>query len=427
MINAYSCLTLQSYAPRKYIYNYIEDLQPIVNELKSTMNNFYRIEEVFVNTYDDSMLLNYYGIQHSSSSNDVNTKEFMTNMGFKTAPSYEGYNRGGMIPVDSILAIKYQIASTDPDSFSSYGYNENPYYEKVMENEKYIVYENPFALPIAFMVNDKVKDVDMTEENKFNLSNTILNSMVEENYQIYNRLEIVNIELDNVTETKLEDETNYEKVDKEKEASIVYTVKSNDSNPVYMFLKSQLYEDKVTNYNQVIVKVEGQNEFPQFDSSAYNIEYIGNYQAGEEIKIKVEIKRDSFNVKDALFYSCNMDNFTKIYNNLSKNIIQNTEYRDGYIKGNITVNEEKTLLYTSIPYDEGWKIKVDGQDVEYIKLLDGLIAVQLNEGNHVIEFKYKTPGLTAGISISIVTFIIVIIREVFKKYRFTKNNSLKIS
>ena len=427
MINAYSCLTLQSYAPRKYIYNYIEDLQPIVNELKSTMNNFYRIEEVFVNTYDDSMLLNYYGIQHSSSSNDVNTKEFMTNMGFKTAPSYEGYNRGGMIPVDSILAIKYQIASTDPDSFSSYGYNENPYYEKVMENEKYIVYENPFALPIAFMVNDKVKDVDMTEENKFNLSNTILNSMVEENYQIYNRLEIVNIELDNVTETKLEDETNYEKVDKEKEASIVYTVKSNDSNPVYMFLKSQLYEDKVTNYNQVIVKVEGQNEFPQFDSSAYNIEYIGNYQAGEEIKIKVEIKRDSCNVKDALFYSCNMDNFTKIYNNLSKNIIQNTEYRDGYIKGNITVNEEKTLLYTSIPYDEGWKIKVDGQDVEYIKLLDGLIAVQLNEGNHVIEFKYKTPGLTAGISISIVTFIIVIIREVFKKYRFTKNNSLKIS
>ena len=204
-------------------------------------------------------------------------------------------------------------------------------------------------------------------------------------------------------------------------------MKSNDSNPVYMFLKSQLYEDKVTNYNQVIVKVEGQNEFPQFDSSAYNIEYIGNYQAGEEIKIKVEIKRDSCNVKDALFYSCNMDNFTKIYNNLSKNIIQNTEYRDGYIKGNITVNEEKTLLYTSIPYDEGWKIKVDGQDVEYIKLLDGLIAVQLNEGNHVIEFKYKTPGLTAGISISIVTFIIVIIREVFKKYRFTKNNSLKIS
>lgn len=52
---------------------------------------------------------------------------------------------------------------------------------------------------------------------------------------------------------------------------------------------------------------------------------------------------------------------------------------------------KKTLLYTSIPYDEGWKIKVDGQDVEYIKLLDGLIAVQLNEGNHVIEFKYKTP------------------------------------
>ena len=38
------------------------------------MNNFYRMEEVFTNTYDDSMLLNYYGITHSSSSNDSNTK-----------------------------------------------------------------------------------------------------------------------------------------------------------------------------------------------------------------------------------------------------------------------------------------------------------------------------------------------------------------
>ena len=35
--------------------------------------------------------------------------------------------------------------------------------------------------------------------------------------------------------------------------------------------------------------------------------------------------------------------------------------------------------------------------------------------------------ILAGISISIVTFIIVIIREVLKKYRFTKNKSLKIS
>ena len=83
-------------------------------------------------------------------------------------------------------------------------------------------------------------------------------------------------------------------------------------------------------------------------------------------------------------------------------------------------------VVVNYPSDIGLKV-FDKKDVEYIKLLDGLIAVQLNEGNHVIEFKYKTPGLTAGISISIVTFIIVIIREVFKKYRFTKNNSLKIS
>ena len=42
--------------------------------------------------------------------------------------------------------------------------------------------------------------------------------------------------------------------------------------------------------------------------------------------------------------------------------------------------------------------------LEYIKLLRWINWSTVNEGNHVIEFKYKTPGLTVGLSISIVAF-----------------------
>ena len=99
-------------------------------------------------------------------------------------------------------------------------------------------------------------------------------------------------------------------------------------------------------------------------------------------------------------YSCDMNKFQGIYNNLSKNIIENTEYKDGYVKGEINVQSDKTLMYTSIPYDDGWRLKVDGQDYEYEKILNGFIGVELAEGQHQIELKYELPGFKVGCLIS---------------------------
>ena len=53
-------------------------------------------------------------------------------------------------------------------------------------------------------------------------------------------------------------------------------------------------------------------------------------------------------------------------------------------------------MYTSIPYDEGWSLKVDGEEYDYFKILNGLIGVKLQPGEHKIEFKYKLPGLRTG-------------------------------
>lgn len=422
VINAYSCLVLQSYAPREYIYNYINYLQPIVNELKEEMDNFYRMEEVFTNTYDDSMLLNYYGITHSSSSNDSNTKEFMEKMGFKTAPSFEGYNRGGLISVDSLLGLKYQIAAVRAEKFSSYDYTENNYYEKILEQGEYIVYENPFALPIAFMVNDDLKNVNTSNVNTFDLNNNILSSMVQSEEIINKPLEIKEIESNNLTSITKDGETYYKKINQDEDASIIFTVEASDNNPVYMFLRSELYENKINNYNQVLVKINDSKEFPQFDSGNYNVEYIGTYEEGNEIKIEVNLKREQFSLKELQVYSCDVSKFAEIYNDLNENTITNTVYKDGYIKGNINVPEDKTLLYTSIPYDKGWSVTVDGIEVEYIKILDGLIGVELNEGNHNIEFKYKTPGLLLGSIISLLAIFIIIFMEIAKKKNKYYNN-----
>ena len=78
------------------------------------------------------------------------------------------------------------------------------------------------------------------------------------------------------------------------------------------------------------------------------------------------------------------------------------------------------MIYTSIPYDEGWTVKIDDRKVEYVKILDGLIGVdvdteEFSEGEHVIELKYKVPGLMVGIIISFLALVSCIAYEVFMK------------
>ena len=430
-INEYSCLKLKSYVSRVRIYNYINEMQPIVDELKENMNNFYRMEEVFANTYDDPMLLNYYGITHSSSANDRNTRKFMANMGFKTSSIFEKYNRGSLISIDSLLGVKYQIASKKSENFSDNHYTENEYYKKVLEEGDYIVYENLFALSIAFMVNDSLKYIDTLDVNAFELNNRILSSMVNTKKAINKSLNVKEIISENLISTINNGEVCYERMDKQKASSITFIVEAEDNNPVYMFLKSNAYESGTVSSNQVRVSINGVRKFTAFDSRNYNVEYIGAFNKGEDIIIEINLNSNKLYLKELQIYYCDVDEFEEVYNNLKENIISDTDYRDGYVKGKISVTEEKTLIYTSIPYDEGWTVKIDDRKVEYVKILDGLIGVdvdteEFSEGEHVIELKYKVRGLMVGIVISFLALVSCIAYEVFIKVYVYNNNECRL-
>ena len=415
-LNIYLIIINNIYISQNYVKQYIEDLSPIVEDIKKDNDNFYRTEMTFNNTLNDSMLLNFNGLNHSSSTNEKNTMNIVDSLGYKTASTCEIYNQGSTIPVDSILGIRKLISVKNPEIYSCYDHLENQYYNVIKDYEDYVVYENPYALPIAFMVNDSLKTLQQDNiDNLFDYTGSIFDLMVNEETNLYNKLEVTDIKLNNVEAITELEENLYTKIDTEKDASIDITIKSKDNNPVYLFLKSNIYEDAIDNNikgtirgRAVEVISNGGAEYAQFTGLGYNIQFIGNYNEGEEIKVTIKLAGDRTTIKEVQVYSCNMDNFEGVYENLSSNIIENTDYKDGYVKGDVTVTADKTLLYTSIPYDEGWTLKVDGKDCEYIKILNGFIGVELEEGQHNIEFKYKLPGFKVGLSISIISLIALV-------------------
>jgi len=89
------------------------------------------------------------------------------------------------------------------------------------------------------------------------------------------------------------------------------------------------------------------------------------------------------------------------------NIAQETE-----IEGTINVSETG-ILYTSINFDSGWNVYIDGQKVSNEQIVgigdDALLGVYITEGEHTVSFKYVPQGLLLGCAISALTVVIFLL------------------
>lgn len=75
-----------------------------------------------------------------------------------------------------------------------------------------------------------------------------------------------------------------------------------------------------------------------------------------------------------------------------------------------TINlPRENLVFFSVPYESGWSATVNGEPAEVIRASIGFMAVRAPEGENVIRFRYRTPGLSAGITISIFGVILLVL------------------
>ena len=88
--------------------------------------------------------------------------------------------------------------------------------------------------------------------------------------------------------------------------------------------------------------------------------------------------------------------------NLHKNPIS---YATGKVSGEFDASQDE-LLVINIPYSKGFTAYIDGVKRDIIKANIMFMAVPVTEGCHEVVLKYATPGLGAGIIISLIGFII---------------------
>jgi len=123
-------------------------------------------------------------------------------------------------------------------------------------------------------------------------------------------------------------------------------------------------------------------------------------KAGEHFTIhSIRLSNISFSVSKASW-----DTFPADVEKLKQEKFKITDFQEDHIHGNITLQKDG-MVFFGIPYDKGWRIRVNGKSVEPKRINIGFMGIQLKKGFHSIELKYVPPYFYAGIIVSIISLI----------------------
>ena len=139
---------------------------------------------------------------------------------------------------------------------------------------------------------------------------------------------------------------------------------------------------------------------------------LGLLEKGERVAISAEVNYMTDGPMTCAML--NHDKFQQAISILKERSFKEEYVNDDRIKGTVSAQKPQILVF-SIPYDEGWTVLMDGKEVDVNALGEALISVVVPAGEHTIELKFKTVGLTTGIIISLVCLALLILLCLQKK------------
>ena len=378
-------------------YNdFISDVQPLVDYVKANdTSEFYRMEKNFHRQNNgrmgDSMALGYYGISCSTSTLNKATIELLHRFGY-TSRSHWSLYLGGTPTADALLGIKYVL--------SNKAVNNDVWKQLFHDPEKnYYVYENPYALSLAYAVDEAVLDYELTDHHStFEVLNSLVSAMTEsgEGEEIFRKLTLVSTDYNNVSTGFVSQHYRYGKRDSSQTAEIVYTVSVKGGEPVYIYVPTD-YPRECELY------LNGVRMGTYLGNKSDCVQYLGIFDSDQDITVSIRLKDDDIYVRnnEHYFFSLNTDQFKETFNSLKEGNLNITLFEEDYIEGTVYMPEGKELLFTTIPFDEGWIVTVDGEETDLIKVCDSLIAIEVPQGEHEITFTYRPTCYTVGSAVSI--------------------------
>lgn len=361
--------------------SYIKDNEA-VRRLTGTLlpaDTFYRIEKVTRKTKNDGAWMNFPTVSLFSSTANKDLTNFFKSVGCEG--NTNAYSITGSTPlIDSLFSVRYGLYSSEQEGDTNLMLLEK-------EEDTYL-YRRLDTLPVGFMV---APDMDSMWQRDLGNPATVQNALCDA------------IGADQVL-TAISGEGQGNR----------FEFTPDKAGDFYVYIGNRSVEQ---------VEVQKGEDAQTFKNvnRGFLLE-LGWCKEGEPVVLTSETEEDL----RARVYRFEFEGLHSVYEILNRYPLTVIKWTDTILEG--TVETEKAgTLFTSIPYDVGWTVTVDGQVQTPHKIFDAFLSVDLTEGTHTIVFSYEPEGLRTGALITLGSMVLLaaalVCGKVMEKRRKAKRDA----
>ncbi len=422
LVSEYAVANTDNYVMNQELKYYSSDysnFEEIKEKIDKDHNsdNVYRMELTNLRTRMDPCWYNYNGMSIFSSMAYEKHSNLQQNLGLY-GNYINSYTYNLQTPVyNAMFALDYVV-----NNDSSIKINEE-LFTLVDKNDKFTAYKNKYSLPIAFMVNESITDWDYSNYNPFEVQSNFFYHATDMSGVFANEdvFDISGYGVHDLSNPSDGSDCFFFKCDSsDGSGEINILIIPEETKNLYLYIES-------SSLGNLTVENQGRQLTQNIDDEHYILD-LGLCTEGEVVTLTINVKdghSDGF--ADFILRSVDMDKFVEGYEMLKEQSLRVEKFTDTEITGKVNVKEDG-ILYTSIPYDEGWKVTVDGKEIdkeEYVKIGEALLGIYLEKGEHTIEFRYIPQGLKTGIILSIAGLIILLAYLLFiRKLKIVRSYTL---
>ncbi len=388
-----------------------ESMFDYLREKEETLD-FFRTEVTHAQTLNDGALNGYNGLSTFTSSANVRTTEFMEALGYAGRNNWNRYCWEESSPVANLfLNLLYMVERDTTPA-------DNRYFEVLHSYHDITLMKNTAYLPLGFLTEKELAEVDFSESNAFVLQNRMFKAATGTDQNVWTMLSSKYFEVTagSGIDIKLSNTTGYTSFrSATQDCSLTYTYSFDKEG--FVCLDLTLYANKKYSVWHNGIKLYSENYSLPLTMAVCDV------KPGDTVEVIIECAAEVETAVQVRAYQLNDELFQTGYEILKASTLKLTEFGNTYIAGMIDCNRDG-LLYTSVPQcgndrterevledgtvvkpttspDGNWVVYVNGVKTDNVLVGNAMVAVELTEGTHFVELRYENKAFEYGSAISI--------------------------
>ena len=401
LLNSIITLSRLGYVMNSEFTAYQSSLENWSTVLRPAENEFYRSEKTMLRSKNDSLQVPTYGVSHFSSTFEKETEKFFDAIGVRQGTAYVNYSNGTLL-TDALLGIKNTfIETTDATYNERWERKDLEDFSTIASFDEGHIVTNPNTLSIAYPMKAILKSMKVPTNHPITMQNQLANALsgTTSPKNIFTKVPYETT-FENISDSPVV----YQRVqfeDNTQVGTITLTFTPETDDPIYLEMAGTMGEEDL----EMTLNGEPYAFYPV--QSKPVLLSVAKNQKGQPQTLRITVKDDGFEFSKLNLYSLNTSLLNERLEQTKAQELKLETFSATHFSGTMDVFEDSTVL-TTIPYSTGWKVWVDGQEVETYKILDSLLGFTISKGIHRIEYRYSTPFLLEGSLVSIASLLLLI-------------------